>query len=351
MKNKALKISLIILVMLLLSVVMLLTAVKLGERLLFAPFFANAETEFKVPGIADGFIQQGFDYIGAETEATEDDRFLVSGYMKDESSSRVYVLDKDGEVLHFIKLRDKNGKRYTGHCGGITHNGSYVYISSDDDGATELNVFSLDEILKGEKTTTNMLGSIHVYVSPAFCYIYNGKLYTGNFHKPGHKDYKSPESFIISTENNDNTAMMLAFELNGESDNFGVAKEPTCAYSITSQVQGMCVADGKLVLSTSWAVNPSHLYIYDLEEIEKASIPTSVFTDKELFKDKAMEKPIPLYIIDKDEHLVKDVTAPPMAEELVYRDGKVLVMNESASSKYIFGKFTSGNNVYGYIFD
>lgn len=351
MKNKALKITLIILVMLLLSVVMILTAVKLGERLIFAPFFSNAETEFKVPGIADGFIQQGFDYVDNGTEKTDDDRYLVSGYMKDETSSRVYVLNKDGEILHFIKLRDKNGKRYTGHCGGITHNGSYVYISNDGEGATELNVFSLDEILKGEKTATNMLGSVHVFVSPAFCYIYDGKLYTGNFHKPGHKDYKSPESFIISTENNNNTAMMLAFELTGIGENFGVVKEPTCAYSITSMVQGMCVADGKLVLSTSWSVNPSHLYFYDIEKIEKTSIPTSIFTDKELYKDKAMDKPIPLYIIDKEEHLIKDVTAPPMAEELVYNDGKVLVMNESASSKYIFGKFTSGNNVYGYIVD
>ncbi len=351
MKNKALKISLIVLVMLLLSVVMLLTAVRLGERLIFAPFFANAETQFKVPGIADGFIQQGFDHIGADTETTEDDRFLVSGYMKDESSSRVYVLDKDGDVLHYVKLRDKNGKRYTGHSGGITHNGNYVYVSNDDDGQNSLNVFSLNEILSGKSITTNMLGSVYVYVSPAFCYIHDGKLYTGNFHKPGHKDYKSPESFIISTENNNNTAMMLAFELTEIGENFGVAKEPTCAYSITSMVQGMCVADGKLVLSTSWSINPSHLYFYDIEKIEKTSIPTSIFTDKELYKDKAMDKPIPLYIIDKDEHLIKDVTAPPMAEELVYNDGKVLVMNESASSKYIFGKFTSGNNVYGYIVD
>ena len=40
-----------------------------------------------------------------------------------------------------------------------------------------------------------------------------------------------------------------------------------------------------------------------------------------------------------------------MAEELVYKDGKVYIMNESASSKYIFGKFTSGNYVHTYKVD
>ncbi|MBQ8545652.1 MAG: hypothetical protein IJ437_01795 [Clostridia bacterium] len=347
MKNKALKISLVILVSLVLFVVLVLSLVKIGERAIFAPFFANSETEFKVPGIADGFIQQGFDYYEGDTTTDEDDRFLVSGYMKDDSSSRVYVLDKDGNALSFIKLRDKNGKRYTGHCGGIAHNGSYVYISNDneknEDGS--IDVFSLNEILAGESYTTNMLGSIYVYLKPAFCYVNGGKLYTGNFHKDEHEQYKSPEDFIIG-ENN--TAIMLSFDLITDETNFGVATEPSSAYSITSQVQGMCIADDKLVLSTSWGLSPSHLYIYDWEKSNKEFVYSAIFTNKEVYGDKAMSKPIPLYIIN-DEALQKNVTAPPMAEELVYIDGKVLVMNESASAKYIFGRFTSGNNVYGYI--
>ncbi len=350
MKNRALKISLVILVALVLSVVLLLSIVKVGERLLFVGFFANAETAFKVPGIADGFIQQGFDFYEGNAETDEDDRFLVSGYMKDGSASRVYVLDKDGNVLNYTKLTDKAGQNYTGHAGGIAHNGAYLYITNDDNDENSINVFSLASVLDDNQESAKLQGSIYVYLKPAFCYIHEGKLYTGNFHRDGHEKYKSPDEFNLGTE--ENTAMMLSFELNSTViDNYGVSKTPSEAYSITSQVQGMCVANGKLVLSTSWGLNPSHLYIYDFEKINtRGTIPTSVFTSQELYGEKAMAKPIPLHIITDDD-LEKEVTAPPMAEEMVYYDGNILVMNESASAKYIFGRFTSGNNVYGYIFD
>ena len=44
--------------------------------------------------------------------------------------------------------------------------------------------------------------------------------------------------------------------------------------------------------------------------------------------------------------LTQTVTAPPMAEELVYENGRVTIMCESACMKYLFGKFTSGNWAY-----
>ena len=56
---------------------------------------------------------------------------------------------------------------------------------------------------------------------------------------------------------------------------------------------------------------------------------------------------MPLYYLESS-ILQKTVKAPPMAEELVYQDGKILIMNESASDKYIFGKLTRGKYVYGY---
>jgi hypothetical protein len=35
-----------------------------------------------------------------------------------------------------------------------------------------------------------------------------------------------------------------------------------------------------------------------------------------------------------------------MSEEIVYKDGLIYIMTESASNKYIFGKFMSGYNCY-----
>ena len=37
-----------------------------------------------------------------------------------------------------------------------------------------------------------------------------------------------------------------------------------------------------------------------------------------------------------------------MSEELVCLDGKIYVFNESACNKYIFGKLTTGFNLYAY---
>ena len=37
-----------------------------------------------------------------------------------------------------------------------------------------------------------------------------------------------------------------------------------------------------------------------------------------------------------------------MSEEIVYKDGRIYIMTESASNKYIFGKFMSGIEVYSY---
>ena len=56
---------------------------------------------------------------------------------------------------------------------------------------------------------------------------------------------------------------------------------------------------------------------------------------------------IPMIFLDSAS-LISDVVAPPMAEEILVRDGRIYIMNESASNKYIFGKFTTGSHVYSF---
>lgn len=57
---------------------------------------------------------------------------------------------------------------------------------------------------------------------------------------------------------------------------------------------------------------------------------------------------MPLYYLDSD-NLTETVVMPPMSEELVYRDGRVQVMYESACNKYIYGKLIRGWRVRDYI--
>ena len=70
----------------------------------------------------------------------------------------------------------------------------------------------------------------------------------------------------------------------------------------------------------------------------------ALFTDEAIYGEHATDKKIPLYVMGEAD-LFRTVSAPPMAEELVYLDGKVYVMNESASNKYVFGRFLSGTYV------
>ena len=334
MKNKALRITLTVAVSVALAIISILALVKVGERIVFFSFYAKSTTEFKVPGTADGFIQQGFEKITVDGK----ELYLTSGYMKKEHSSRVYITDSKGKSLGYTKLRDENGERNRTHAGGIAVYGDYVYITN---GADEkgIEIFLLKDILDENNDVAWCVGTLDVSVAPAFVYVdtQNKTLYTGSFHKDD-SVYLSPDEHKELGKDHDNTALILAYDItNGGKE---ISSSPKEAYTITSKVQGMTFTDsGKLVLSTSWGVSKSHLLVYDFENVKKSEDKTTLFGSE-----------ISLYHVD-EASLVDDIKAPPMAEELVYNDGKVYIMNESASAKYIFGKFTSGNYVHTYKVD
>ena len=110
---------------------------------------------------------------------------------------------------------------------------------------------------------------------------------------------------------------------------------PEYCYSTVSEVQGMCITgDGDIVLSTSWALNPSHLYHYDVTKAEQGKVTVE-----------GVE--MPLYYLDSA-CLIEDVKVPFMSEELVWSEDRVYILSESASMKYLYGKLMSGNHVYSY---
>ena len=90
----------------------------------------------------------------------------------------------------------------------------------------------------------------------------------------------------------------------------------------------------EIVLSTSYAVAASHLKFYNTANLTAGEITVN-------------DQTASLYYLDSD-CLTREVTAPPMSEEIVYLDGKIYIMTESASNKYIFGKFTGATRLYAY---
>lgn len=302
------------------AVIVLLALVHLGVTVGYHRFFMNAESRFLVPGMDSPFVQQGLDYV------QEKQVYLISGYMDDGSASRIYIREDGGDV-RFVELKDANGMDYTRHCGGICHNGRYVYVT-DNNG---LVVFTLDDILDGGNAT--ILGQIDTGFEAAFCTFYDGYLLAGEFYRAGSHETDSSHC-QIAPDGEQNHALISVFQ-GSEGAAFGIMPTPVAAISIPEQVQGICfTAEDEIVLSTSYGLASSHLSYHSINTGNVGRISLS-------------GTEVPLLYLDSTS-LTEQVTLPPMSEGILYQDGKVVVMFESASNKYFFGKFIRGYQVFAY---
>ena len=317
-------------------VVVAVLGFKLYDYIVAYDFYQNSEIAFKIPGIKDSyFVPQGIDYV--ETDKV----FLFTGFMNDGTNSRVYVRHEDG-TLTYTKLVYPDGSAYTEHTGGIAHFGNYIFIT----GTTELDVFLYSDVLDGKETAVRQ-GTVPTFVDPSHCCVYSDEtgdyLLTGSFYYEG--EYDTPDNEHILTPSGDlNTSLILVYRLN-ENEKFAVEPNPIAAISTRLKVQGICFTDdGHLVLSNSWGITPSELHFYDTSKMTCVEDYHYVGTNK---SGVHYDIVIPMYFADSDSH-VGIVIAPPMSEEIVFHNGKIYVLNESASRKYLFGKLTTGQNLYAY---
>ena len=293
----------------------------LRDRILYADFYGAAQKGMKIPGLWDGYVSQGFDYDAGA------DRYLTCGYHKDGKASRIYVIE--GEKQTRVDMKCADGSDYTGHTGGIDTYGPYVYVTANEG----LDLFLLTDVLDGDGTATQV-GTFATVVNPAYCTVVGDTLYTGAFYRP--ENYETPMEHRFTTPAGDqNTALLSVYSLN-PATGLPLSETPDRFYSTTSQVQGMTFTEeNTLVFACSYGLADSTLLFYDLTKLssETASLTVNGVSVPVLFLDSAAK--------------VGEITAPPMAEEIVWKDGRLWVMNESACTKYWFGKLTTGNHVYG----
>ena len=251
-------------------------------------FYSGTKSAGEVAGLNDGLIQQGIDYV------EEEGALLTSGYMNDDSASRIYVT-KNGKTT-YTRLIDEDGDEYTGHAGGITHHGEYLYVGNKGG----VDVFPLADILLG-KDTAQSLGKVSLTNTASWVTSHDGYLYAGKFAEVG-KDttsYPADDEHIIENPNNPgeyNCSIVSVYRLDATKE-FGIDNSaPVKILSTTSKVQGGCFTeDGTLILSTSWGLNTSRFYFYnvDLNGAPDASLDLD-------------GKSVPLYYLGTDK-LVKTV--------------------------------------------
>lgn len=324
MKNKILKWCLRILAGFVSAVLFVLFGFSFCERMTFISFYTNSEKLERIPGLWEGYIPQGYTAINGETR-------LACGYMSNGEASRIYILKTD-KYAQFVEMKTPDGESYTGHTGGIAVCGDNVFVT----GMTGCDIFSLADITDGDGIATKK-GEFDTPLDPAYCTVFDGLLYVGSFYRAG--NFETPMEHRFTTPAGDsNTAIIAAYELDGETG-LPSSESPLTVYSVTSLVQGMAfIGDGRIVLSTSYGFARSHLYVYDL----------GMAVGNECIELNSNQ--VPLVYLDSA-CLVDDISAPPMAEEIIYKDGRIYIMNESASMKYLFGKLTSGNYIQGYKYE
>lgn len=327
------KIALICLCSLLALVILLLAGAHLFTPLVFPDFFKNATKEYRIPGLSDGFIPQGFTYLESEK------LYIQCGYMADgESASRIYLIPEGNEQsATYVELLTRDGAPYTGHTGGITTNGTLVWLANDGEGDDNcVWVMSFAELLdakEGIKLTT----AFQPESRAAYCYVDDEYLWVGEFYREG--DYPTKESHTFEAAGGvEHHALICAYPLDSTRETGIKAGAPAHLLSVTGHVQGMTrTENGDFILSTSYGLSKSHLLVYRNE----VGSPEDVDRPK-LDIDGTS---VTVWFLDES-NLIRDIVAPPMSEEMVVRNGRVYYLTESASTKYIFGNFIRGRHVY-----
>ncbi len=326
---------------LLTKIAIIVLSVLLGISVVFVGFigymrlpvnaYYNASSRaFEIPGLNENFVPQGLHY--AESE----ENFIFSGYMKDHAPSPVYVTTKAGELVKKVTLLKEDGSDYNGHGGGIAVNGKFIYLAGGEDRCVY--VYSYTDLKNAEngaklecKGTLITQLSENDFIEPAFVSVADGRLVVGEFYRDG--SYSTPESHKITTKAGDyNQALALEYTFSSLQD-LGVNSVPVKAYSLPDQVQGLTIKNDKVYLSISWGLSFSRVPVYDKSKLVKEKDITVLGNE------------IPLYSMDR-ESFMHEYKLPPMSEELVFVGSKMYVSCESASNKYIFGKFTGGKWLY-----
>ncbi|MBO4680995.1 MAG: hypothetical protein J5623_03755 [Clostridiales bacterium] len=316
-------------------IVAIAVLVLVGARLFFRvpviSYYRASEKAFKIPGLFENMVPQGLDYLESEGF------YLVGGYQKDGSPSRVYLIEKQtGKTKGYVLLGDKSGNGMAVHAGGLAANGDYLYVGGNEE--PFVYVFKLSEVLSaGNGQIVKTLGKFDTKygdyeIRADFMCFYDGKFFVGeyyrdpNFPTPGTHAYNCPSGET-------NCALMFSYEVSGSDDSvFGLDPVACEVYSLPDKAQGIVIHDDKMWISMSYGTGKSIIACYDVFGKSAGVFDPNAGTAE-------------LFVLYKGT-LTGEFKAPPMSEEIIFVDGKMLIMCESASAKYVFGNFTGGRWCY-----
>lgn len=266
----------------------------------FYPRFSKLDKreEFEIPGLDEGFVPQGLDY----NQTTNS--FIMCGYMSDGSPSRVYLISDDATKYVTLTI---NGEPYYGHAGGVATDGKHLWVSGDK----KVETLRFGDLLNASNgDSINIIESTVTGNGCDFIKVYENQLIVGEFYRKN--KYETPDSHHI----NQTKALAFAYKID-KSSTSGIG-EKQFVLTLPNNAQGIAIIGEKVVVSTSWAIRSSELFVYNNSLNMEAS---------------GMFEGLPLYELS-DKNLIKIIKAPAMAEEIAVKDGRVYINFESACKKY-----------------
>lgn len=332
MENKKKNVVLITICTILIIIALLLLGIRLYFRIPVKNYYNNSEKAFKIPGLNDGMVPQGLDYI------EDEDLYLIGGYQKDGSPSRIYLVEKStGNKKGYVVLADEAGNGINPHAGGLAVANDYLFVTGDEE--PFMYVFNLEDVLNANSgDSIKTLGKFDTTfgedgIRADFICAAEDKLIVGEFYRE--PNYLTPDTHKTTNPNGEKSdALALCFKYsNEENSKFGLEVEPYEAYALPALTQGITVHNGLIYTSESYALAFSTVKAFNIENAEAfSSIPVT-------------NGNIPLYALDSST-MVDSIKFPPMAEEIIFVEDKMLTMCESASQKYIFGNLTGAKWCY-----
>ncbi len=333
--TKAVKVLIVILGVFIILLAIVFLIAQLYFKVPVIDYYKVSDKEMKIPGLSDDLVPQGFDYV--ESEGI----YLVGGYQRDGSPSRIYRIDRNtGKDEGYVVLGDEDGNGVSPHAGGLAAHGDYLFVAGDED--TSLYIYSLSDALSAPGG--EVLKRVDVFtteINVAFLCFTEDRLIVGEFYRD--PNYMTDDSHWITTPSGEeNRALAYCYAFTDEEDSVcGISRDPSEIYSLPGLVQGMAVRDGKIWISQSYGTAKSTISCYDISDSEPV-----MFKLLRIYSGVALpNKAAPIYALDSST-MVASFEAPPMAEEIIFVDGKLLIMCESASSKYFFGNLTGGRWCY-----
>lgn len=278
----------------------------IAKYAIYSEYYRISKEIAQIPGINSGTTPQGLAYSDTE------DVYLTTSYSS--KGSYLYAFGESVDGVLALALYE-NDNPFTGHVGGVATSGSNVYIA---DGG-HIYVIDLDtQVLNNTAGQIDIGNGYEVNNNASFVFANEQFLYVGEFHDAKH-------NYVCEHPYGENNAIVSQYNISFFATNYdGIGSVvPLANISIRDQVQGFAVSDdGTIILSTSYGIASSRFFIYEPSKLS--------FSGEVLYS-------APLLVLDTPTDVIQ---APPMMEDLDFdADGNLIVFNESACNKYIFGKF------------